>query len=308
MNTNQLLKHSRAFALFVVLFFASSLSAETIRVASYNLYNYLDANRWVEGHYRMAYPKPEAEKAAARKVIAAVHPDILTLQEIGGPLHLQELQTDLKKAGVDYPYAECLIGPDEDRRIAVLSKIPFEAVGHTELDFKYFDGRELIKRGLLELRFGKGDTAWTLFVVHLKSRWTTRDDDPESGKRRTGEAHAARNFIREQYPPETNPRYLVVGDFNDTKRSAPIRRFLEVGDTQLTQLLPAGDSRGEAWTFHYRAEDKYERVDFILASPALAPFVEGGETHIYDSQPETSNASDHRLIYVDLSNLPRSGG
>ncbi|WP_309382675.1 endonuclease/exonuclease/phosphatase family protein [Cerasicoccus frondis] len=300
MNTNQLLTHSRTFALFVVLCFAGSLAAETVRVASYNLYNYLDTDRWVDGHYRMAYPKPEAEKTAARKVIVAAKPDILALQEIGGPLHLEELRQDLKKAGLDYPYAECLIGPDENRRIAVLSKIPFAAKGHTDLDFKYFDGREVIKRGLLEVTFGEGDAAWTLFVVHLKSRWTNRDDDPQSGARRTGEAQAARDFIREVYPPDSDPRYLVVGDFNDTKRSAPVRRFLSVGKTELTQLPEAVDSRGEAWTFHYRAEDKYERVDYILASPALAPFIVGGQTHIYDGQPETSQASDHRLLYVDL--------
>ncbi|WP_269542941.1 endonuclease/exonuclease/phosphatase family protein [Cerasicoccus fimbriatus] len=297
MNTDYL----RRFLLLIAFLLAHCACAETVRVASYNLYNYLDTNRWVDGHYRMDYPKPEADKVAARKVIVAANADILALQEIGGPLHLEELRQDLKKDGLDYPYAECLIGPDEDRRIAVLSKIPFTATGHTALDFKYFDGREVIKRGLLEVQFGEGDAAWTLFVVHLKSRWTDRDDDPQSGQRRTGEAQAARDFIRDKYPPETEPRYLVVGDFNDSKRAAPVRRFLSVGDTELTQLLDAGDSRGEAWTFHYRAEDKYERVDFILASPALFPAIADGTSVIYDGQPETSQASDHRLIYVDLA-------
>lgn len=297
MNTDSL----RRFLLLLAFLLAHGTSAETVRVASYNLYNYLDTNRWVDGHYRMDYPKPEADKAAARKVIIAANADILALQEIGGPLHLEELRQDLKKDGLDYPYAECLIGPDENRRIAVLSKIPFTAAGHTTLDFKYFDGREVIKRGLLEVQFGEGDAAWTLFVVHLKSRWSDRDDDPHSSQRRTGEAQAARDFIRDKYPPETEPRYLVVGDFNDSKRAAPIRRFLSVGDTELTQLLDAGDSRGDAWTFHYRAEDKYERVDFILASPALFPAITDGASVIYDSQPETSQASDHRLIYVDMA-------
>lgn len=287
-------------SLLCVVWLALPAAAETVRVASFNLYNYLDTNRWVDGHYRMDYPKPEAEKDAVRKIILAVNPDILALQEIGGKLHLEELRRDLKRDGLHYEYAECLIGPDENRRIAVLSKIPFQAKGHTDLDFKYFDDRLVMKRGLQELVFGEGDQQWTLFNVHLKSRWTDRDDDPESEKRRTGEAHAARNFIKKAYPPESAPRYLIVGDFNDYKTSAPVRRFLESGDTELTRLVPCLDSRGETWTFHYRREDRYERVDFMLASPTLFPAIQG-EGVIYDTQPQTSEASDHRLIYVDLN-------
>lgn len=276
-----------------------SMFGDTVRVASFNLFNYLDTDRWVDGHYRMDYPKPEAEKDAVRKIIQAVNPDILALQEIGGPLHLQELQRDLKREGLNYPYAECLIAVDENRRIGVLSKLPFQAKDHTDLDFKYFDERMVMKRGLQELIFGEGQQQWTLFNLHLKSRWTDREDDPQSEKRRTGEAHAARNYIKDTYPPEANSRYLIVGDFNDAKTAAPVRRFLESGDTQLSQLTPTLDSRGETWTFHYRREDRYERVDFILASPAMAPFIQGDGV-IYDGQPETSVASDHRLIYVDL--------
>jgi len=294
------MKRQRHLVCFcVALLFASTLAAETIRVASFNLFNYLDTNRWVEGHYRMDYPKPEVEKDAVRKILINVNADILALQEIGGPLHLQELQRDLARDGLNYEYAECLIGPDENRRIAVLSKIPFQSKGHTDLDFKYFDGREVMKRGLMELTFGQGDQQWTLFNVHLKSRWTDRDDDPQSQKRRTGEAHAARNYIKSAYPAESNARYLIVGDFNDAKTSAPVRRFLESGDTELTKLVNCVDTRGELWTFHYRREDRYERVDFILASPALYPDIQGNAL-IYDHQPETSEASDHRLVYVDL--------
>ncbi|GHC03395.1 endonuclease/exonuclease/phosphatase family protein [Cerasicoccus arenae] len=291
----------RGLLVICVLLIPSWGLAKTVRVASYNLYNYLDTNRWVEGHYRTDYPKPEVEKDAVRKVILTTQPDILALQEIGGPLHLAELQKDLKSEGLNYPYAKCLSGPDEKRLIAVLSKIPFEAKSHTDLDFKYFDEREVIKRGLLELSFGEDEHAWTLFVVHLKSRWTDRKDDPKSIKRRTGEAQAARDYIKNEFPPNDAPRYLVVGDFNDAKRSAPVRRFLESGDNKLTLLTPAADSRGETWTFHYRREDLYERVDFILASPALTPAIKGERAVIYDGQPETSLASDHRLIYIDLN-------
>jgi len=283
---------------FLVLPFLGS--AESIRIASYNLYNYLDTQRWVDGQFRPDYPKPEEEKKALRAVIKAVNADVLALQEIGGRLHLEELRRDLALEGIRYEFGDVLLGPDENRRVGVLSKIPFRSEKHTGLDFHYFGKREVIKRGLFELNFGHDQSSWTLFVVHLKSRWTDRKDDNQSSQRRTREAQAARDFIRKHYPPQTNPRYLVVGDFNDTKRSAPVRRFLTVNETELTRLVPTFDSRGESWTFHYRTEDKYERVDFILASPAIAPWIVGGRGVIYDRQPETGIGSDHRLIYLDL--------
>ncbi|MEO0794895.1 MAG: endonuclease/exonuclease/phosphatase family protein [Verrucomicrobiota bacterium] len=271
---------------------------ESLRVATYNLNNYLDVDRWVDGRYRKDYPKPESEKTALREVIRGANPDVLALQELGGPLHLEELRQDLKREGLDYPYSEIVAGKDDTRFVGLLSKVPFDATAHTNLSFKYFNERGYVRRGMLEARFGEGTNAWTLFVVHLKSRWTQRDDDPEAAKFRVGEAQAARNLIKKKYPPSIAHRYLVVGDLNDTKNSSTVKRFLKSGDSKLTELTETPDSRGERWTFHYRSEDVYERVDYILASPALLPDVMGGAT--YDAQPAIGVASDHRLLYVDL--------
>ena len=39
------------------------LDGASVRVASFNVYNYSIMDRWVEGVYRQSYPKPESEKA-----------------------------------------------------------------------------------------------------------------------------------------------------------------------------------------------------------------------------------------------------
>lgn len=282
------------------LWLFAAAGAETVRVATYNLRNYLMEDRMVDGVYRQEYPKPEYEKEALRAVIHEAGADILAIQEIGGPDFLEELQRDLARDGLEYPHAAILLGPDTKRRVAALSKLPFQQVlTHDNLLFTYFGERISPKRGLLELTFRTGGTEWTLFVVHLKSRWTVRDDDRNAYRQRTGEAEAMRNYIRERFPAGGDGRYLVAGDFNDTLPSAPLRRFLSVGGRELTQPLPARDSRGEYWTYFYRRHFRYERVDFILASLAMLAHVKEDTAAIVDL-PVSLTASDHRLVYVDL--------
>lgn len=287
-----------------VVFFALwvfPLGAEQVRVAAFNLRNYLVCDRLVEGIWRKEYPKPEKEKAAIRSIVSKIRPDVLALQEMGPEPFLRELQKDLRTEGLTYPHHAWMEAEDENRHLAVLSRIPIvETRRHDDLNFKYFDGREKIKRGLLEIVFETGGVKWSLFVVHLKSKWTERKDDFEAAKRRTGEALAARNFIQTAYPPESSPHYLVAGDFNDHRDSSPLRRFLHCGDAKLTSILPTADSRGDVWTHYWRKRDLYSRVDFILASPAMLERVKDGRGKVVDL-PEARAASDHRMVYLDLT-------
>lgn len=284
----------------VFLWILPALQAETVRVATYNIENYLLMDRVVEGGWRPGYPKPEASKSALRAVVAAVNPDILALQEIGPKPFLVELQRDLKAEGLNYPYAVLLEASDEERHLAVLSRVPFRDVRpRIELDFRYFGEREKVRRGLLEVEFETDGERWSLFVVHLKSKWTERPDDPEAVGKRTGEATAARNAILEAHDPEEGALYLIAGDFNDSPATAPLRRFLHRGEVQVSEPIPAFDSRGEAWTHHWTRQDLYSRVDYLLASPAMLEKVIDGRGFIFDG-PGSGIASDHRLVWADF--------
>jgi len=64
-------------------------------------------------------------------------------------------------------------------------------------------------------------------------------------------------------------------------------------------MIPVADSRGEAWTHRYAREDLYSRSDYFLCSPALLPRVSEGRGTIADA-PEWMEASDHRLLWLDL--------
>lgn len=274
-----------------------------IRIATYNLRNYLVMDRYFDDQWRPDYPKPEAEKTVIRKVITAVAPDILVLQEIGGAEFLEELRADLKRDGLRYPYAVLMRGLDEERHVAILStRMPQDVQQHTDLDFKYFDGRALVKRGLLEVSFSLADaTRFKLFAVHLKSRFSDRGDDPQSEIRRTREAEACRNRIIEQTIESGVEHYLVVGDFNDHPDSSTLRRFQRRGDLNIGSLVEARDSRGELWTYHYAKEARYELVDGFIVSPAMHGLIKGGRGQIADF-PGVLAGSDHRMVYLDVDN------
>lgn len=285
-----------------VLVLSTGLFAEPLRIATYNLRNYNSIDRRVEGRWLRDYPKPEAEKAALRQVIISTDPDVLAIQEIGGEPYLRELQRDLRELGLDYPFRYHCDGPDKQRQIAVLSRIEaMQVTAHTDLSFRSQGRAFQVRRGLLELTFPSDSGPWTLFVLHLKSRHTNTESDPESALQREGEARAIRDRIRERHPPQTRPRYGIVGDFNDHVASPPLQRLLQVGDTELTQLYPIEDTRGETWTFYYAKQHRYERVDGFLLSPAMRSFTSEPHGHIYDALPASRLASDHRLVFAEFT-------
>ena len=279
-----------------------SASGESIRLATYNLNNYLVMDRHVGSVWRPSYPKPEADKAIIREVIQDALPDILAIQEMGTLPFLEELRADLDQGGVHYPYAIHMEGADEVRHLAVLSKLPpSEVVKHRDLDFKYQDGRELVKRGMLELSFERSDgSVFKLFVVHLKSRWSDVKEDPESQQRRSREAEACRNRIIERTYDIGVTDFLIAGDFNDHPDSSTLRRFYQRGSLHIGALVPASDSRGEQWTYFYNKQVVYSLVDGFVFSGSLAPQIETGNGHIVD-RPGVLIGSDHRMVYLDLT-------
>lgn len=272
---------------------------EEIRIASYNLKNYLIMDRLVDGNWRRQYPKPEVEKESIQAILLKVQPDILVIQEIGGQAFLNELSDDLSRQGLDYPYAILMQGSDPIRQTALLSRIkPRYTKKHDDLNYRYFDGMETVKRGLLEVGFVHG-IPFTLFSLHLKSRFSRDKRDPFSAQWRLKEAEACRNRIIERVDDKKINHYCIIGDFNDNPNSTVMRRFYKRGDRIIGHQLLAEDSRGETWTYLYAKERVYSTVDGFVLSPELLSYVENDSAAIWD-QPKSEIGSDHRLVYFDL--------
>src|SRR5690606_11027093 len=141
------------------------------------------------------------------------------------------------------------------------------------------------------------------FVVHLKSKWTEREDDPQAQQRRVSEAKVLRDRILSRIDSE-NDLYLIVGDFNDSPRSPVLARFLRRGNRVICIRANAADSRGHRWTQYWQREDLYSRVDYILVSPPLMPMMVPQSAVIID-HPAVLLASDHRPLVADFAIPPR---
>jgi len=275
--------------------------SEEIRVATYNVRNYLTMDRRVEDRWRPEYPKPESEKRVVRETIRRIDPDILLLQEIGGPEHLAELRRDLANEGLDYAGMHVLEAADEDRRLAALWKAELDVapVDHVDLTIRYFGERLPVKRGLMELNVERSrGSQWMIFNMHLKSKYTDDDRDQQSTKRRSEEAEAIRDRILEVVDGSGRDLYLVVGDLNDTPNHRPIRALLRRGEREISRQLRAADTRGETWTHYYRKGETYSLVDYILRSPGFAS-LEGRNAQIHDAR-NFYEGSDHRLVWIDV--------
>lgn len=282
---------------------------KSLRIATYNVENYTSANRMTAEGYREAYPKSEVSKRALYEVIRVLNADVLALQEMGPGAYLDELQRDLATLGIHYPHKVLLEAQDKERCLAALSKIPFRSVQkHERIPFKYLNAEVQSKRGLLEVELETAAGVVSLWILHLKSRFSLGPKDPESALFRAAEATALRDVIVQTSGDPQKKRFLILGDFNDVKKARPVRAFLTRGKLQLSSLLEATDSRGERWTHHYAKEDRYERVDNILCSPALLASIandglsQKAQALILDHE-ECALASDHRPILVTLDLL-----
>jgi endonuclease/exonuclease/phosphatase family metal-dependent hydrolase len=150
------------------------------------------------------------------------------------------------------------------------------------------------------------NSTFTVIVAHLKSKLPSPESD--EAEERLGEARVLRGIIDARLAREPDAKFVVLGDFNDTRDSAPIREIIGRGKRKLFDTRPAernGDTihaeppyyepRNVSWTYFYGKDDEYSRIDYILLSPALKRNWLANETYA----PAISNwgmASDHRPI------------
>src|SRR5471032_1310236 len=182
-------------ALFAALLVGSNnFAAETFRVATYNVQNYLDQPT----ETRHAVKSAEA-KAKVRESIKAINPDVLALEEMGTTNALLELRATLKADGLDFPFWEHISGADTNIHVAVLSKFPIDARHpHTNDEFLLDGKRFRVERGLAEVEIQAATNfTFTLIAAHLKSQLPSPIAD--EAEERLGEAKVLRDIIDEHF-------------------------------------------------------------------------------------------------------------
>ena len=242
-----------------LLLFPALLHADTFRVATYNVENYLDQPTETRPH-----PKSTEAKAKIREGIRALKPDVLALEEMGTTNALLELRASLKAEGLNFPFWEHVSGHDTNIHVAVLSKFPFTARRpHTNDQFLLGGRRLRVSRGFAEVDIKVNPNySFTLIASHLKSRRPIAVAD--EAEMRLEEAKILREIVDADLAANPNANLIVLGDFNDTYNTASTKVVVGRGKTKLIDTRPAernGDNapnsnpryepRNITWTHYY---------------------------------------------------------
>jgi len=304
------LKHfCRRIALgFSVALLCSQLQAETFRVATYNVANYLD-----QPTESRRFTKSAAAKAKIRESILAMKPDVIAFEEMGSPSALQELRGSLKAEGLDFPHWEHVTGYDTNIHVAVLSRFPIVARHpHTNDNFLLSGRRFQVSRGFAEVDIKVNDNyTFTLLAAHLKSRRPVPEAD--EAELRMEEAKLLRAKVDVLLAANPDANVVVLGDFNDTKDSKSTKAVISHGKHKLVDTRPAernGDNLPNpnpawepmniTWTHFYGKEDTYSRIDYIMLSPGMAREWVTNESYVV-TIPNWGLGSDHRPIMATFS-------
>jgi len=237
----------------------------------------------------------------------------IALEEMGTTNALLELRASLKADGLDFPYWEHVTGVDTNIHIAVLSRFPIVARHPHANDEFLLDGRRFrVSRGFAEVEIQTATNfTFTLIAAHLKSRLQTPIAD--EAEERFAEAKVLRGIINAHFKADPGAKLIVLGDFNDTKDSDPVKEIIGRGKFKLADTRPAernGDNasaeppyfepRDVVWTYFYGKDDTYARIDYLLLSPAMKRDRVKVETYI-PTIPNWGIGSDHRPIVATFT-------
>lgn len=273
-----------------------------LRLAAYNVENYITMPRRIGGKLVAEAGKPVAERDAVAKSIVEMNPDVIGLMEIGTPSQFEDLRRRLRSAGVDYPESEYVSGQDTSRHVALLSRFPI-VERHSLGDIPLRVGGLTLHspRGFLDVTVEPSPGhRIRLLCVHLKAKLEVADYDATA--LREAEACFLRKHVREILSRDPSTRLVVMGDFNDTRNSRVLREITGKPDwpDSLT-ALPLTDPRGETWTEYWEEADVYSRIDYMMVSKKLEPEIDSGRSAVARF-PYWREASDHCPLVLTLKN------
>ena len=267
-------------------------ASDTITVASFNVENFFDAADDPYTADETTGPKPQREVEALAKGIRSLDADVLALVEVENRGVLQQF-VDLYLPDMGYEVVEFEGNDTRGIDNAVLSRLPVGPVtSHRHLRFSDTNGHPThFQRDFLEVRLEPpGETAFELFVVHLKSKGGEEDGGLEI---RLPEARMARSILDEKLKADPQAAFLIAGDFNDTLDSQPLQALLGSGANALTHFV---DDLPPDHRVTYNQRPYRSMIDFILASPGMAKrYVPKSYNVPFDGSPATTG-SDHNPV------------
>jgi endonuclease/exonuclease/phosphatase family metal-dependent hydrolase len=246
------------------------------------------------------------------RIIAELDADILAVVEAEDRPSLSEFNEAMVEEVGGTPYRHVmLIDGNDDRGIDVglMCKDGF-AIRRmcSHVDDRLPNGELVFSRDCAHYEIGTpGGTDLIVLVNHLKSKGF--GTPASSNARRLAQANRVKEIYKD-LRDAGNAHIAVVGDFNDTPDSAPLKPLIEDTDLKDVFVLPQFDDGGFPGTFG--GSTASNKIDYILLSPPLAAKMTGGGVNRrgifkptkWAPLPELTRAedaaSDHAALWVDL--------
>ena len=233
------------------------------------------------------------------RMLQVLDADVVGLMEVESLGVLSRLNTEAL-AALGYVETVLIEGNDPERGIdvALLSRFPVvQTISHAAEIWTDPPGqsRRLFSRDCLEchLTLPSGETLVVL-VNHFKSK---RGGGDEGDALRTAQAVRVREIADALLT--THPLTAIVGDLNDTPDSPALASLLE--DKTWADLIGQDVPEASRYSFLYRGRP--ERIDYVLASPALRQqFVPHSALIPHDLWAR--RASDHSPLRVTFGDAP----
>jgi len=294
-------------------------------VATWNLENLLRPPSEAGPTGQRAYEDKLGELA---RVIGGLGPDVLGVQEIGGPGPLDDLR---ERLGGGWQAVSSELPDGRGIRVGFLSRLAVEDVAHVG-DFPEElgpvqvsdegDTIDAMGRGALRVRVRAGDRDVDVVNCHLKSKLLTfpggrfqpRDEGERARAagyalfRRAAEAVTVRACANELLEGQGGERAVIVlGDLNDVPEAATTQILLGPPGSEIDTVGFGRPDQGDAWRlwnlaplipqqrrFSRRFRGRGELIDHILASHALVQAVEDVDTYAEEPASITEDPTERR--------------
>lgn len=266
---------------------------------------------WVE---LKTEPVNELATQHTAMVIRDVNADLLGVIEAENRIALKTFTSILLQAQQAEPYGHVMVIDGNDARgidVGVLTKSGYPiTLIRSHVDDTDADGT-IFSRDCPEYTISTPTgQQLTVLVNHLKSKGYGTAAD--SNKRRERQARQVAQ-IYQQRRAESQNNIVILGDFNDTPDSTPLRSLLANTDLMDITTHPTFTADSRPGTFGNGT--KGSKIDYILLSPELYQRVTGGRIFrkgawggkngtLWEHYPTMTRAvhaaSDHHAIYADV--------
>lgn len=257
----------------------------------------------------------ETTRINTAKVLKAVKADVQCIVEVENRDTLAGFNRDML-GPVKFPYNIVIDGNDlRGIDVGLLSRYPVKSIRTHIFDKEKPTSRSYIfSRDCLEVELDLGKNKAPLYLVcnHFKSKGYSASQ-ADADKRRKLQADTVKKILSDNYDLKKD-LVVVLGDFNDTPDSNPLKDLLATTHLFDVLKLKFGTDIEKTYTYFFKAKTQ---IDYVLVSRPLKDVfkdagverrgmfelnaLSNGAEKRFDTVTAPSNAaSDHAAVWADF--------